>query len=231
MNTTDPIADFLTRIRNAMRARHKRVDIPASNMKRELSRILLEQKFISGFSEIKDNKQGVLRVTLKYTDGRNAISGLDRVSKPGLRVYAAADELPRVLNGMGIAVISTSKGIMTDKEARERVDKLNQADSFVFQTEKQLKDLGEKIPADKKAPIETALAKLKEAQKSQDIAKIDAAIAEINTAWTAASEHIYKGTQENGPQSGSESSTNGNDQSNAGKNTENVTDAEFEEVK
>ena len=119
----------------------------------------------------------------------------------------------------------------TDKEARERVDKLNQADSFVFQTEKQLKDLGEKIPADKKAPIETALAKLKEAQKSQDIAKIDAAIAEINTAWTAASEHIYKGTQENGPQSGSESSTNGNDQSNAGKNTENVTDAEFEEVK
>ena len=119
----------------------------------------------------------------------------------------------------------------TDKEARERVDKLNQADSFVFQTEKQLKDLGEKIPADKKAPIETALAKLKEAQKSQDIAKIDAAIAEINTAWTAASEHIYKGTQENGPQSGSESSTNGNDQTNAGKNTENVTDAEFEEVK
>jgi small subunit ribosomal protein S8 len=119
MNTTDPIADFLTRIRNAMRARHKRVDIPASYMKRELSRILLEQKFISGFSEIKDNKQGVLRVTLKYTDGRNAISGLDRISKPGLRVYAAADELPRVLNGMGIAVISTSKGIMTGNKAKE----------------------------------------------------------------------------------------------------------------
>jgi len=119
----------------------------------------------------------------------------------------------------------------SDKEARERVDKLNQADSFVFQTEKQLKELGEKLPADKKAPIESALAKLKEAQKAQDIAKIDAAIAEINTAWTAASEHLYKGTQEGGPQTGAEGQSNGNDQSNAGKNAENVTDAEFEEVK
>jgi molecular chaperone DnaK len=119
----------------------------------------------------------------------------------------------------------------TDKVARERVDKLNQADSFVFQTEKQLKELGDKIPADKKAPIESALARLKEAQKEQDIAKIDAAIAEINTAWTAASEHMYKGTQEGGPQSATEGQPNGNEQSNAGKNTENVTDAEFEEVK
>jgi molecular chaperone DnaK len=119
----------------------------------------------------------------------------------------------------------------TDKEARERVDKLNQADSFVFQTEKQLKELGEKLPADKKAPIEAALASLKEAQKAQDIAKIDAAIAEINTAWTAASEHLYKGTQEGGTQSASEGQPNGNEHSNAGKNAENVTDAEFEEVK
>jgi len=117
----------------------------------------------------------------------------------------------------------------SDKEARERVDKLNQADSFIFQTEKQLKELGEKIPADKKAPIETALASLKEAQKAQDIAKIDSAIAEINTAWTAASEYLYKGTQE-GPQGGGEQ-PNGNEQPNAGKSAENVTDAEFEEVK
>jgi molecular chaperone DnaK len=117
----------------------------------------------------------------------------------------------------------------SDKEARERVDKLNQADSFIFQTEKQLKELGEKIPADKKTPIETALANLKEAQKAQDIAKIDSAIAEINTAWTAASEYLYKGTQE-GPQGGSEQ-PNGNEQPNAGKSAENVTDAEFEEVK
>src|SRR3954462_11754551 len=119
----------------------------------------------------------------------------------------------------------------SDREARERVDKLNQADSFIFQTEKQLKELGEKLPADKKAPIESALTKLKEAQKAQDIAKIDAAIAEINTAWTAASEHLYKGTQENGPQPGTDGQPNGNEHSNAGKNAENVTDAEFEEVK
>src|ERR1700730_16469581 len=119
----------------------------------------------------------------------------------------------------------------TDKAARERVDKLNQADSFVFQTEKQLKELGDKIPADKKAPIESALTKLKEAQKAQDIAKIDAAIAEINTAWTAASEHLYKGTQEGGQQSAADAQTNGNEQSNSGKSSENVTDAEFEEVK
>jgi molecular chaperone DnaK len=119
----------------------------------------------------------------------------------------------------------------TDKVARERVDKLNQADSFIFQTEKQLKELGDKIPADKKTPIEAALTRLKEAQKEQDLAKIDTAIAEINTAWTAASEHLYKGTQEGGPQSSSGKQANGNDQTNEGKNAENVTDAEFEEVK
>jgi molecular chaperone DnaK len=119
----------------------------------------------------------------------------------------------------------------TDKVARERVDKLNQADSFVFQTEKQLKELGDKLPADKKAPIETALTHLKEAQKEQDLAKIDAAIAEINNAWTAASEHLYKGTQEGGSQSAAGGQPNGNDQTSGDKNAENVTDAEFEEVK
>jgi molecular chaperone DnaK len=119
----------------------------------------------------------------------------------------------------------------TDKEMKDRVDKLNQADSFIFQTEKQLKELGDKIPADKKAPIETALASLKEAQKAQDIAKIDSAIAEINTAWTAASEHLYKGTQEGGPQSAAGGQPNSNDHPNSEKNAENVTDAEFEEVK
>lgn len=118
MNTTDPIADYLTRMRNAIRARHKRFDVPASNVKRAMTQLLCDQKFISSFAEIKDNKQGVLRITLKYTDGVNAISGLQRVSKPGLRVYASADELPRVLNGLGVALISTSKGIMTEKDAR-----------------------------------------------------------------------------------------------------------------
>jgi small subunit ribosomal protein S8 len=120
MNTTDPIADYLTRLRNAIRARHKRVDIPASNLKRALSKILVEQKFIAGFSEIPDSKQGTLRVALKYTDGVNAIKGLDRVSRPGLRIYRGSGELPRVLNGLGTAIISTSRGVMTEKDARAR---------------------------------------------------------------------------------------------------------------
>ncbi len=120
MNTTDPVADYLTRLRNAIRARHKRVDIPASNLKRAISKILLDEKYILGFTEVADKKQGTLRLTLKTTDGVNAISGLRRLSKPGLRSYAAADELPRVLNGLGIAVISTSRGVMTDKEARKQ---------------------------------------------------------------------------------------------------------------
>ncbi|MEO6961036.1 MAG: molecular chaperone DnaK [Puia sp.] len=117
----------------------------------------------------------------------------------------------------------------TDKVAREKVDKLNQADSLIFQTEKQLKEYGDKIPADKKAPIETALNKLKDAHKSQDISQIDATIAEINTAWTAASEEMYKATQ--GAQPGADTGANGGGQPNADKNAENVTDAEFEEVK
>jgi len=120
MNTTDPIADYLTRLRNAIKARHKRVDVPASNLKRSLSRILSEQKFIGGYTEIADNKQGILRVTLRYADGVSSITGISRISRPGLRVYRPADELPRVLNGLGIAIISTSKGIMTDKEARQQ---------------------------------------------------------------------------------------------------------------
>ena len=118
MTTTDPIADYLTRLRNAIKARHKRVDVPASNMKREISSVLQECKYISSFSEIPDTKQGVIRITLKYSEHGSAISGLKRVSRPGKRVYAAADNMPRVLNGLGTAVISTSKGIMTDRKAK-----------------------------------------------------------------------------------------------------------------
>ena len=120
MNTTDPIADMLTRIRNANSQKHKTVDIPASNMKRAIANILFKEGYIKSFEEIKEeNNQGVIRITLKYTEkGNKVIDGLKRISKPGLRVYASKDELPKVLNGLGIALISTSKGIMTDKEAR-----------------------------------------------------------------------------------------------------------------
>ncbi len=119
---TDPISDYLTRIRNAVQARHKRVDIPASNMKREITRILLAHGYIGNYTDVKDNKQGILRVQLKYNQDEPVITGLKRVSKPGIRVYKTAGELPRVLNGLGIAIISTSRGIMTDKRARkERV--------------------------------------------------------------------------------------------------------------
>ncbi len=118
MQTTDPIADYLTRLRNAIQSRHKRVDIPASNMKRSLSKLLVENKFINSYSEITDNKQGVIRVVLRYTDGVSAISGLKRISSPGLRVYVPVEEMPRVLNGLGVAVISTSRGVMTDKQAK-----------------------------------------------------------------------------------------------------------------
>ena len=118
MNTTDPIADYLTRLRNAIQARHKRCDVPASNLKRAISSILVEQKFIAGFAEVKDSRQGILRITLKYTEGVNAITGLKRMSRPGLRVYSGSAELPRVLNGLGVAIISTSKGLMTEKQAR-----------------------------------------------------------------------------------------------------------------
>ena len=120
MVTTDPIADMLTRIRNASQAKFKTVDIPASNMKRDIAEILFNEGYIKAYEEIKNDNQGIIRVSLKYTDkGKKVISGLKRISKPGLRIYAAKDELPRVLNGLGIALISTSKGIMTDKKARE----------------------------------------------------------------------------------------------------------------
>ncbi len=120
MQITDPVADMLTRIRNAGSAKHDTVDIPASKMKKAIAEILLEEGYIKNFQIIDDGTQGVIRVTLKYNAGREkAISGLRRVSKPGLRVYAGADELPRVLKGLGIAIISTSKGIMTDKKARQ----------------------------------------------------------------------------------------------------------------
>ena len=119
MNTTDPIADMLTRIRNANSAKHTPVDIPASNMKRAIAQILFDEGYIKSFEEIKDEKQGIIRVTLKYDEnGKRVISGLKRISKPGLRIYVSKDELPQVLNGLGIALISTSKGIKTDKEAR-----------------------------------------------------------------------------------------------------------------
>ena len=119
MHITDPVADMLTRIRNAGSARHETVDIPNSKMKKAIAEILLEEGYIKSFQLIDDGTQGVIRVTLKYLPGKEkAIQGLRRVSKPGLRVYAGADELPQVLRGLGIAIISTSKGIMTDKKAR-----------------------------------------------------------------------------------------------------------------
>ena len=121
MNTTDPIADMLTRIRNANTSKHKTVDIPASNMKLGIAEILFREGYIKSFEEIKEeNNQGIIRITLKYDEkGKRVIDGLRRISKPGLRVYASKEDLPKVLNGLGIAIISTSKGLKTDKEARE----------------------------------------------------------------------------------------------------------------
>ena len=120
MNTTDPIADMLTRIRNANSAKHTAVDVPSSNMKKAIAQILFDEGYITSFEEIKDEKQGILRITLKYDEnGKRVISGLKRISKPGLRIYVSKDELPQVLNGLGIALISTSKGIKTDKNARK----------------------------------------------------------------------------------------------------------------
>ena len=120
MHITDPIADMLTRIRNANNAKHDTVDVPASNMKKAIAQILLEEGYIKNFQLIDDGTQGVIRIPLKYNAGKEKVlSGLRRVSKPGLRVYAGADELPRVLRGLGTAIVSTSKGVMTDKQARE----------------------------------------------------------------------------------------------------------------
>ena len=120
MNTTDPVADMLTRIRNANAAKFKTVDVPASKMKKAIADTLLEEGYIKNIEVIEDGIQGIIRVTLKYDEkGNKVIDGLKRISKPGLRIYASKDELPKVLNGLGIALISTSKGIMTDKKARE----------------------------------------------------------------------------------------------------------------
>ncbi|NMB07863.1 MAG: 30S ribosomal protein S8 [Tissierellia bacterium] len=116
---TDPIADMLTRIRNGNDAKHDTVDIPASNIKIEIAQILVDEGFVKGFDVIEDGKQGVIRIELKYgQNNEKVISGIKRISKPGLRVYVKKDEIPRVLGGLGIAILSTSKGIKTDKEAR-----------------------------------------------------------------------------------------------------------------
>ena len=118
MPTTDPIADFLTRVRNAVKARHRRVDIPASNMKKAVAQILVDEKFISNFTVLDDGKQGVLRINLKYNNGKPVIAGIRRVSKPGIRQYKTKADLPRVMGGLGVAIVSTSRGVMTDAKAR-----------------------------------------------------------------------------------------------------------------
>ena len=120
MQVTDTIADILTRIRNASSAKHATVDVPASNMKKSITQILVDEGYVKGFQFIEDGKQGIIRITLKYGENRTpVISGLRRVSKPGLRIYSSCEDMPKVMKGLGIAVVSTSKGIMTDKKARE----------------------------------------------------------------------------------------------------------------
>ena len=118
MSMTDPVADFLTRLRNAAIARQRRVDVPASNLKKAITKILYEQHYIDKYTELEAATQGTIRIYLKYYNGRPVLSGLRRISTPGRRVYAGAGELPRVLNGLGVAIISTNRGVMTDKEAR-----------------------------------------------------------------------------------------------------------------
>lgn len=118
---TDPIADFLTRIRNAVRAKHKSTDIPASNMKKAMANILLEQKYINGYSILDDSPQGTIRVYLKYDgEGKSIITGLQRISKPGLRKYAAVVDVPRTMGGLGLTIVSTPKGLLTDAQARQQ---------------------------------------------------------------------------------------------------------------
>ena len=121
MNTTDPIADMLTRIRNANSQKHKTVDVPSSNMKKAIADILFKEGYVAAYEEINENSQGVIRITLKYGKDKNdkIIAGIKRISKPGLRVYAGKDNMPKVLGGLGIAIVSTNKGVMTDKKARE----------------------------------------------------------------------------------------------------------------
>jgi small subunit ribosomal protein S8 len=119
MSMTDPIADMLTRVRNACHAKHRRVDIPASKIKREIARVLAETRFIDNFASIKDDKQGLLRLYLRYDkSSKSLIQGIERTSRPGLRQYASVDRVPRVLRGLGVAIVSTSRGVMTDREAR-----------------------------------------------------------------------------------------------------------------
>ena len=120
MQITDPVADMLTRIRNANSAKHETVDVPASNLKKAIAQILLDEGYIKSFELVDNGNQGIIHITLKYQAKKEqVISGLRRISKPGLRIYAGADEIPYVLKGLGIAIVSTSKGVMTDKKARE----------------------------------------------------------------------------------------------------------------
>ncbi len=119
MQITDAIADMLTRIRNAGNAGHPTVEVPASNLKKAIAQILLDEGYIAGFEVAEDNKQGIIKITLKYSGKKHVISGIKRISKPGLRAYADKENLPNVLGGLGIAIISTSKGVMTDKKARK----------------------------------------------------------------------------------------------------------------
>ena len=119
MAITDPISDFLTRIRNAAKAKHRRVDIPSSNVKKAMAQILMDQKYIANFAVLEDGKQGLLRINLKYQNGKPVIKGSRRISKPGIRQYRSSDKLPRVLGGLGVAIVSTSKGVMTDAQARK----------------------------------------------------------------------------------------------------------------
>lgn len=120
MQITDSIADLLTRIRNATTAKHDTVDIPASNMKKAITQILVDEGYVKGFQVIDDGKQGIIRVTLKYGENKSPIiSGLRRVSKPGLRIYSSCEDMPKVMKGLGIAIVSTSKGVMTDRQARK----------------------------------------------------------------------------------------------------------------
>ena len=119
MQMSDVIADMLTRIRNASNAKHETVDVPASNMKKSIADILTNEGYIRGYQVVEDGKQGIIRITLKYTAGKQkVIHGLRRVSKPGLRIYSNCEDMPKVMNGLGIAIVSTSKGVMTDKKAR-----------------------------------------------------------------------------------------------------------------
>ena len=120
MSVSDPVADFLTCVRNAIRARHRKLDVPASYVKTELSKVLLRERFINNFKVIEDTKQGILRVYLKYTaSDESVISGIRRMSSPGRRVYVGKDRIPRVMGGLGTSIVSTSRGMMTDREARE----------------------------------------------------------------------------------------------------------------